>query len=163
MSFTSDPGLQANQLPISVDVPKDWDKFQEFIELWIKRNTNAVNTKEGGLYSLSEIFSFKQYFTINNPNVFRNVYRKTFDMVSLNGGNIAIGATVSSAHNITGLKYQTMAYAGCTQLDGSGNLLLGFSVMGNNDVWLDPMNVNFKNNSGVILGSVLAVAEYLKN
>jgi hypothetical protein len=157
MSFSSDPGLLANQLPISNDIPKEWEKFQEFMELWIKRNTNAVNSKEGGLYSLSEIFSFKQYYTVNNPNVFRNVYRKSFDFVALHGGNIAVGAALSFPHSITGLKQSGLVYAQCTSVTPTY-----FSVMGPTLVCLDALNVNFTNSSGVVLSSVIVVAEYLK-
>lgn len=158
MSFSSDPGLLANQLPISNDIPKEWEKFQEFIELWIKRNTSAVNSKEGGLYSLNEILSFKQYYTINNPNVFRNVYRKSFDFVALNGGNIAVGAALSFAHGITGLYQSGLVYAQCTSVTPTY-----FSVMGQAQVWLDATNVHFTNSSGSILSSAIVVAEYLKN
>jgi hypothetical protein len=99
-SNTSDSALKINQLPITVDIPKNPDDFYDYLSLHIKRVSNAVNTKTGGLYTLQEQFSSNQYFTPNNPEQFRNVYRLTFDMVAQNGGPIAHGATVSVAHNI---------------------------------------------------------------
>ena len=159
MSFSSDQALQVNQLPISIEFPKEQERFYEILTLWAKRVTNAVNSKEGGLYSLEELFDFKQYFTASNPNVFRNDYRKTFDLTGLNGGNIAGGATVSFPHNINGLFQGTLIYAGCTSVTPTY-----FSVMGQPTIYLDSVNINFTNPlPATALSSVIAVAEYLKN
>lgn len=158
MTFSSDPALQVNQLPISIEFPKEQERFYEILTLWAKRVTNAVNSKEGGLYTLEELFDFKQFFTAGNPNVFRNNYRKTFDLTGLNGGNIPGGATVSFPHNITGLTQVTMVYAGCTSVTP-----IYFSVMYPN-VYLDAVNINFTNPlPAIALSTVIAVAEYLKN
>lgn len=160
MSGVSDPAMNANQLPISIEFPREEERFYEILSLWQKRVSSAVNSKNGGLHTLIETFSFKQYFTPGDPNVFRNVYRKCFDMVALNGGgSIGAGATVSFAHNITGL-----LFAGDIKADCTGNTPTKyFSEMGPNSVWLDATNVNFKNDSGSILTSVIVIAEYLKN
>lgn len=157
MSFSSDGALLINQLPLSQEFPEDDARFLETLTLWAKQVASAVNSKEGGLFSLQELFNSHQYFTQGNPNVFRNVYRKTFDLVDLNGGNIGAGATVAFPHNITGLLAATIVYAGCTSVT-----LTYFSVMGQPSVYLDAVNVNFTNPLGVALNSVLVVAEYLK-
>lgn len=109
--------LLVNQLPLSVDFPKDQQKFLEILTELYKRIANCVNTKEGGLFSLQELFNSQQYFTPGTPNIFRNVYRKVFDMVALNGGPIAAGATASFAHNITGIVAPTHIYGGATNSD----------------------------------------------
>jgi hypothetical protein len=158
MSSSSDPSLQVNQLPISIDFPKDEERFLDTLSLWAKRVGNAVNTKEGSLYSLQEFFNFKQYYTVGDPQTFRNVYRKCFDLVDLNGGNIPAGGTVSFPHGITGLFEGTMIYAGCTSTTPTY-----FSVMGQPTIYLDSVNINFTNPIGVPLKSVIAVCEYLKN
>src|SRR5271166_2288656 len=100
MTYTPDTALQVNQLPISQELPRDEERMRETLTLWMKLVATAVNTKEGGLYDLQELFSFKQFFTAGNPNVFRNNYRDTFDITGMNGGPIAGGATVSFAHHI---------------------------------------------------------------
>ena len=100
MSFSNDPALLVNQLPITIEFPKDETRFLETLNLWARNVANTTNTKTGGLHSLQELFNSDQYFTIGDPNTFRNVYRKCFDMVDLNGGPIVAGATVSFAHNI---------------------------------------------------------------
>jgi hypothetical protein len=159
MSSPTDFTLIANQLPISQEFPKDQDRFLETLTLWEKRVANAVNSKEGGLYSLQEIFSFKQYFTLNNPGVFRNVYRKCFDMVDLNAGPIAGGATVAFPHGIVGLFESGDIKADCTSATPTY-----FSVMGQPTVYLDAVNVNFTNPlPATALTKVVVIAEYLKN
>jgi hypothetical protein len=104
MSISSDPAALTNQLPISVEFPEDKQKFLEIMSLTYKRIANTVNTKTGGLYSRVESYSSDQYYTDTNF-VFRNAYRKTFDIINdLNAGApIAPGATVTAAHGIVGI------------------------------------------------------------
>ena len=161
MTFSSDPALQVNQLPISIEFPKEQERFYEILTLWAKRVTNSVNSKEGGLFSLEELFDFKQFFTPSNPNVFRNDYRKTFDVTGLNGGNIPGGATVSFPHNITGMLQGTLIYATCTTATGVTFTVTYpyFTV----DIATGG-NINFTNPlPGTALSTVIGVAEYLKN
>lgn len=100
MSFSSDPSLLANQLPISVEFPKDFDRFLPILDLLYKRIANSVNTKEGGLYSKTEVAAFMQYYT-SNPNEFRPVYRKVIDFGALpNAGvkQVAHGLAVTNTY-----------------------------------------------------------------
>lgn len=159
MSFNSDPALQSNQLPISIDFPQtDKKEFLDTLTLIYKRIANSVNTKEGAFYLLDELATFKQYFTLNNPQVNRNVYRKTFDLVSLNGGlPIAPAAVVSQPHNIVGLSSAALVYAGCTSNDP-----FYFTVV-YPDIYLDATDIVFTNNSGNTITACYGVAEYLKN
>jgi len=152
--------LISNQLPISQEFPSEPDQFLETLTLWEKRVSSAVNSKEDGLHTVQESLSFKQYFTVQMPGVFRNVYRKCFDMVFLNGGvPIAGGATVSFPHDIIGLMFAGDIKADCTSATPTY-----FSVMGQPTVYLDATNVNFTNPlSSVALTDVIVIAEYLKN
>lgn len=154
MSFSSDQPLLVNQLPLSVDFPKDDQKFLEILTETYKRIANCANSKTGGLYSIQELFNSEQFFTAT-PNQFRNVYRKTFDLVALNGGNIAAGATVAFAHNITGLKYATLIYASCTSA-------AQFFTVVYPDAFMDPVNINFTNPSANAVTAAFFIAEYLK-
>jgi hypothetical protein len=158
MSFSADQALQVNQLPLTIDIPRDPEEMRQALLLYLKQMANSLNTKEGALYTLQELYDFKQYYTLNNPNVFRNNYRSVFDLTQLNGGNIGGGATVAFPHNINGLLYGTMIYAGCTSATPTY-----FSVMAPTLVWLDAVNINFTNPlGGTALTSCIAVAEYLK-
>ncbi len=156
MAFSSDQPLVSNQLPISVDFPKEQELFLDIMTNTYKRIADAVNRKEGGVYSLQENATFKQYPTANDPQKTKNTYRKTFDMVSLNAGNIGGGATVSFPHNITGIVCGTMIFAGCASTDPRY-----FTVV-YPDVYLDATNVVFTNPLGTAVTQCYVVAEYLK-
>lgn len=97
---SSDAALVVNQLPVSFEMPPNPDLVQ-IISLLYKRIARAVNSKEGALYDVVERGNFKQFFTPGSPFQYRNSYRKVFDLVALNGGNIGPGATVNFPHNIT--------------------------------------------------------------
>lgn len=169
MTFTSNQPLLVNQLPLSIDFPKEWVKFLDIWTELYKRIANCVNTKEGGLFSLQEQFSSQQYFTLSEPGVFRNVYRKTFDMVELNGGSIAAGATVTFPHNITGILDTATIYGGATNSDAPVKYIplpyvSATSVTNQVQIYLTPTDVVLINGATQsALTQAYIVAEYLKN
>jgi hypothetical protein len=95
MSFSSDQSLLANQLPISVELPKDSIAFQDTISLLYKRIASSVNTKEGALYALKEQATFQQYYKSSDPQNFRAVYRTVVDF-----GTLPNAGVKTVAHNI---------------------------------------------------------------
>jgi ABC-type glycerol-3-phosphate transport system substrate-binding protein len=122
--FSSDPALVSNQLPVSLDFPSDPDELNLFVQALLKRIANAVNTKEGALYVPQEVASFQQYFTANNSQKFRNVYRKVIDFgvlpdtaVKTVAHGIAFNSDFSttriygSATDPTNLEYLPLPYA----------------------------------------------------
>jgi len=157
MAFSSDQPLVSNQLPISIEFPEEQPLFVDTLTQMYKRIADSVNRKEGSVYSIQENATFKQYPTAGNPQQFKNVYRKTFDLVNLNGGNIAGGATVNFAHGITGIVCGALIYAGCASTDPRY-----FTVVYPN-IYLDATNVVFTNPLGSAVTQCYAVAEYLKN
>ena len=94
MSFSNDQPLVANQFS-DFDIPDNFDDFSEIFEREYKRVIDAVNTKEGGLYLLQELATFEQYFTPNDPQQNRNIYRKVIDF-----GSLPNTSSKSVAHNI---------------------------------------------------------------
>lgn len=163
---SSDQPLVANQLPISVEFPRDQQDFINTVSLLYKRIANSVNTKEGALYLPQELATFQQYFTPNDPQTLRNTYRKTFDMVSLNGGNIAAGATVSFAHNISSLVACTRIYGTATTSNAPVRYvpLPYVSQVAAEDIqiYLTPTNVVLVNGNSILTQAYIT-AEYLKN
>lgn len=159
MSFSSNIPLTAvQQITVSIDWPKPEEPvFLDTISLRDKTIAQAVNTKQSGLYLLQETANFKQIFTTANPQVNRNAYRYTYNLIALNGGNIGAGATVAFAHNITGLADAVIVY--CSVTDANN---LRFTVTGITTN-LDAVNLNFTNPSGVALTQAMFVAEYTKN
>ena len=158
MSFSSDPALQSNQLPISIQYPEPTDpNFVDVLSLDRKRISDSMNTKVGGIYQLQELAAFKQVFTSGNPQVLRNVYRKTFDLVSLNGGVIAPGVMAPQPHGIVSLTNILELYVGCTSATPQ------FFEVVYPYIYLDAVNINFTNPAAANLTSAILVAEYTKN
>lgn len=170
MSFTSDNPLQTNQLPISMEFPEVLDaEFKNTLEDNLKRVSNVVNSKVGGLYTLQEVAAFRQYFKYDAalpggnpvPQQFRSIYRKVFDMVRLNfeataSLTIGAGATVNFPHNISGLAAATWIYASCHNTGGQ------FFSLVFPDVWLTSTNVFLTNSSATPLDQAYVIAEYSK-
>lgn len=157
--FSQDQALINNSLPISIDFEDSGDQLIPTISLIYKRIANSVNGKESALYSLQEKGSFQQYFISTNPQQFRNVYRKCFDMVNLNSGvNIPAGGTVTFPHNIVGLFQSALIYANATNTTGQR-----FSFTYPN-VYLNATNVVVVNPDAVnALTQCDVIANYLKN
>ena len=157
MGFSSDTA-GANQALESFNLPpmEKSKLFEDRLEEYLKKISTIVNTKEGGLYTLNEIVTFKQFYKVDDPQSFRNVYRKSFDLVNLNGGNIASGATVNFAHGITNISDAIMVYVSCVSTAPE------YFTAVYADAWADGTNINFTNPSGSAVSSAIAVMEYTK-
>lgn len=156
MSFSSDNPLLINQLPITIEFDKDNERLPEQLTQWAKSVANSSNSKTGGLYSPVETGNSEQYI-ISPPDTTSNVYRKVFDMVDLNGGAIAAGATVNFAHGITGLRRACLIYANLTSAANEF-----FSIMYPN-TYLTATDVYLVNPlGGTALTYAYVVAEYIK-
>lgn len=157
MGFSSD-GAQANQFLASINLPgvDEGKFFDDRLEELLKKMSSILNTKEGALYNPAEVITFKQYFKTDDPQSYRNVYRKTYDLVDLNGGNIASGATVNFAHGISNLTDAVLIYVSCVTTDPE------YFTAVYPDVWLDGTNINFTNPHGSSVTSAIAVCEYTK-
>lgn len=101
MSFSSNQPLQSNQLPISLDVPKEPDLLHTFLTNFIRNISNIVNTKEGALYSRQELANFQQWFS-STPFTFNNGYRTCFEVNP---------AALTFNHGISGITQVTNYWA----------------------------------------------------
>ncbi len=164
---SSDPSLNTNQLPISLDVnPEDKD-FQNILLLYLRRVANAVNTKESGLFLLQENATFEQWYQIGNPQQNRNSYRITADLVMLKGGNIPVGttnivlSTSTQPMKINGYLYPVQGFGGAVDTSGLSYFL------NDPDIYVRYNNstntIIIQNNSGNALTWCVWVMEYLKN
>lgn len=159
MSFSSDNPQVTNQISQTINLPKiqQSDLFQERLEDLLRNIANNVNGKIGGVYDQNEKGTSEQYFIDNNPQRYRQVYRKTFDMVDLNGGNIAPGATAGPfPHGISQVKESAHIWANCTA--DSGEV---FSLMGTN-VFADATDVTFTNNTPFTLTQADVILNLMK-
>lgn len=164
--FSSDQPLITNALPISVEFPRDQEEFTNTISLLYKRIANAVNGKESALYLLQELATFKLYFTSNDPLKLINVYRKTFDMVNLNGGSIAAGTTVSFPHGINSIVACTLIFGTATTSDIPVRYVplpyVSQVAAENIQIYLTPTHVVLVNGNSILTQAYIT-AEYVKN
>lgn len=141
---SSDNAAIVNPVQEDISLPDltDGELFVERLEYLLNKMASSINTKEGGLYTLNELGSFQKYYNQNNPQEFRNVYRKVIDLIELNNGDIEVGQSVSFPHEISGVSESAFIYANCTTLDKKR-----FSLA-DETVYVDNVNVYFTNPSG---------------
>lgn len=156
MGFSSDQPLVSDQISPYIDLPKEFPEMRNNLILYLKKLADVINKKEGSVYSLAENATFNQYPVTSNPQSTRNVYRKCFDMVDLNGGNIASGATVFFPHNITGIVQGTMITVGCASTTNQ------FFTVVYPDCYMDATNVYFTNPNPSAVTKATMVCEYMK-
>ena len=167
MTFSSDPALNTNQLPISLDVNPEEKDFASTLLLYLRRIANAVNTKESGLYLLQENANFEQWFQTANPQQNRNAYRITADLVALNGGNIPNGATslvLSSSTQpmaIDGYLYPVQGFGGAVDTGGLSYFLNDPQIYVRYQASTNTIVI--QNNSGNALTWCVWAQNYLKN
>jgi hypothetical protein len=167
MTFSSDPALNTNQLPVSLDVNPQESGFQNILLLYLRRVANAVNTKESGLFLLQENAAFEQWYQTGNPQQNRNAYRITVDLVLLNGGNIPAGttnlvlSTTTQPKLISGYLYPVQGFGGAVDTGGLSYFLNDPSIYVR---YQNSTNtIIIQNNSGNALTWCVWVMEYLKN
>jgi len=165
MTFSSDPSLNTNQLPVSFDINPAESGFQSNLMLYIRRIANAVNTKESGLFLLQENASFQQWFG-SDPQQNRNGYRTTFDLVALNAGNIPNGTTnivlttSTQPPAINGFLFPVHGFGGCVDTTGVSYFPSDPNVT---ITYTDSTNtITIINNTGNALTWAVWVMEYLK-
>lgn len=171
MTFSSDPALNTNQLPISLDVNPEDKEFNSILLLYLRRIANAVNTKENGLFLLQETAPFEQWFQNGNPQQNRNAYRITADLVALNGGNIINqppNTPLSLSLNTSTQPMAIMGYMFPVQGFGGAVDTTGLSYFLNDpQVYVrfqaSTNTIIITNNSGNDLTWCVFVIEYLKN
>ena len=163
--FGSDQPLITNQLPTSFDIPEDEKEWKETMVTMVKRINIVVNTKEGALFIPQEIANFNSWFTVGDTQKFRNGYRKTFDMVALNGGNITPGSTASFPHGITGITTATFIFGTATTNDVPVKYIpLPYVSQVNAErvqIYITPTNVVLANGT-LTLTQAYITCEYLK-
>lgn len=162
MSFSSDKSLMSNQVPTFDDFPDIKDpQFRDILSLYFKRMADAVNTKEGALYQPQELATFQRYFTLNNPQKTRNVYRKVIEVPAVTAG----AAATVIPHGITGIVACTHIYGACvTSLPDFRPMPYASVGGGNIDIRVDSTNLYVLVGAGspnIVSGTV--VIEYLKN
>lgn len=159
MTFSSDDAQITDQMPQSVNLPdiEDTNTFTDKLEDLFKEVAGAVNAKESGAHLLQEKGTGAQYYSKDNEDPLRNVYRKTFDLVSLSGGSIEGSESLEFTHEITNLFESAGILAHCTSVDGR------FFTASYPDIYLNRTSVVFTNPYTEALIQCDVTANYLKN
>lgn len=157
MSYVSDPASLANQCNVDPQLPsiKEAELFEDQLIDVLKDHANNINNKVGGIYDLQEKIAFKQLYNTDNPQSFRPIYRKCFDLLDL-VENIAGGDSVTFPHMIDGLKDSFMIFASCVTTSSEY-----FTVV-YPDIYLTADSIKFTNPHAQSLQSCTVVAEYTK-
>lgn len=159
---SSPPNTIAPFLQTSTYFPEDFEKFRiKFLEIY-RDISNTVNTKGSGIFDLQEFLTAEQWFTVNNPQVTRQTFRKTFNL-----GAIAAGATSTTAHQISGAVAYTHIYGTCvTDVPDFRPLPYVSTVALNQQVSLTVTGTNIVIVNGAAaanITSAIVILEYLKS
>lgn len=141
------------------------DNTQEMKRVLTKMYTDlsqAINFRESGAFELSELLTGQQFYTVNNNQTKRFVYRKCFET-----GAIASGATASIAHGISPLTTFTNIY-GTVQTDSPDWRPVPFSSTVNvtNQISIRVTTTNIVIGNGATAPNIVSgivILEYLKN
>lgn len=149
-------------LQTSVWFPEDFQQFRiKFLELYRDISSN-VNIRQIAIFDLQEILSGEQWFTAGNPQKKRQTFRKVFSI-----GAIAAGATLNTAHGLTGVTAYTHIY-GTAITDTPDNRPIPYaSVTAVNqqiEMNVDGTNIIIINGAAAPnITSAIVVLEFLKN
>lgn len=166
-SSINDPSGLTNQLPISMEFPREINRLADTLSLVYNRIVYTVNTKEGGLFSPQEFMSNQQY-NLSDPSTFKTVYR-----MSINFGALPNTGTKSVPHNIQGILPTptnfsfTHIYAAATDPNTPFFIPIPYAspTLANNiEINVDATNVNITTGSNRSNYTICyVVLEYLKN
>ena len=137
--------------------PDDFEEFRvKFLELY-RDLSNAVNTREVGIYDLTEFLTGENWSTPGNPQVKRKTYRKIFFFSD---------AALTFAHGITGIVLTTHIYGSGT--DGTNFFPIPYvsatAIANQIQVDVTPLNVVITKGGGApAITDGTIVLEYLKN
>lgn len=153
MSFSSDQPQITNQISQTINLDKE--NLHEQVQDLLRDFAESSNSKELGKYILEEKGTGGKWYAKEGTQE-RNVYRKTLDLVALNGDSIDGSESVEYDHNIDEIQGSAGIYAHCTSVDG-----LFFTAVWP-DVRLTTTRVAFTNPHTEALSQVDVVANLLK-
>ncbi len=148
-------------LQTSTYFPEDFEKFRiKFLEIY-RNIADTVNVKESGVFDLQEVLTAEQWFAAGNPQATRQTFRKVFNL-----GAVAAGATLTTAHNISGAVAYTHIYGTAVTAADFRPLPYASTVAIGEQVSLTITGTNIVIVNGATaanITSAIVVVEYLKN
>jgi hypothetical protein len=162
MTFAPESSKQI-PLPENISFSKDYSQFLEQITKLYRDIARSVNSKERAAYPLElEILNSQTFFTTGDPQKYRGVFRKVFEI-----GAVAQGATLNTAHGITNLTALTRLYGTIiTDVVDYRPLPRVSTANVNQQVSLDLVGANIVLINGAAAPAItsgIIVVEYMKN
>lgn len=149
-------------LPTTIQYPKDPQELINRLNKAYEDTATRLNVKQIGIFDLVEFLTGEQWYTVGNPQVKRQAFRKAFQI-----GAIASGVTLNTAHGLTGVTAYTHIY-GTAITDFPDNRPIPYSsvtaVNQQIEIRIDATNIIISNGAAAPnITSAIAILEYLKN
>lgn len=161
--MTFDPAnSQAPYLQTSIYFPEEFEEFRvKFLEVF-RSISNTVNSRQIGLFDLTEFITGEQWFILGNAQVKRTTFRKVFSI-----GAIGAGVTLNTAHGLTGVTAYTHIYGTAVTAFPDFRPIPYASVTAVNqqiEIRVDATNIIISNGAAAPnITSAIVVLEMLKN
>ena len=103
MSFLPPTSL-TSYIPTDIILPEDPEELRRVLDDILRKIIGATNDKDIGYYNTIRNVNGQKWFTANNPQVFKNVFRKVVDLgglndfTAINPQNTAHGIVVPAAN-----------------------------------------------------------------
>lgn len=157
------PNTLAPFIYTSTYFPEDFQQFRiKFLEIF-NDLANTTNTRDNGIFDLTEFMTGQKWFTSGNPLVKRFTFRRVYQL-----GAIAAGVTLATAHGLTGSPLVFTYIGGTAITDVIDQRPMPYSsvtaVNQQIEINCDTTNITVINGAAAPnITSALVVVEYLKN
>jgi len=145
----------------NINFGDSYEVFRKQFSNLYKDVARKVNNKERAFYPETEILNNQQFFTSGDPQKYRQVFRKVYEI-----GAIAAGVTLNTAHGLTGVTEFTRIYGTVvTSVPDYRPLPRVSTVNINQQISLDVVGANvvvINGAGGPNITSGIIVLEYLK-
>jgi hypothetical protein len=162
MTFNAPTNTASPYLPTTMFIPDDFEEFRVKFMAAYTNIANTINARQIALFDLVETLSGEQWFIAGNTQQKRQTFRKVFNI-----GSIATGATLNTAHGLTGVVAYTHIYGTCVTDAPDFKPIPYVSATTLNtqiSIRVDATNIIIVNGAGAAnITSALVILEYLKN
>lgn len=148
-------------LPTSLVFPDDQQERNVVLTEMYIDIANSMNVREVGIYDQVELLAGQTFFDPANAQNKRDVFRRVYNI-----GAIAAGATLNTAHGLTGITSYTHIYGTCVTDAIDFRPLPYVSTVALNQqisLTITPINIVIVNGAASAnITSAIVVLEYLK-
>lgn len=165
MTF-SPANSEAPYLPVYLKFEENGQHLYSQISTMYSAIAYRLNNREIALYPFYEVLTGQKWTDSNNTQIYKETFRQVFSI-----GALAAGATLTTAHGITGFSTLTFTYIGGTVITDAGtfnkrSLPYASATLVTDQIQLDADDTNFRIINGATAPNItsgILVLEYLKN